>query len=138
MMLLFKSFKCLFVAFLLLLASPTTLSHGQEYQFMNGTNQGALMCVPCCTTTAIQTWITTKSKFENQLRHCRLPTAGFFTFLYYSYCLQLFNCIESSADHCLPTQGHCLRHAPLSGWNRSAHTLKQSAQFWHKVWSDYR
>ena len=31
---------------------------------------------------------------------------------------------------------HCLRYAPLPGWNRSAHTLKQSAQFWHKVWSD--
>ena len=50
--------------------------------------------------------------------------------------MQLFNCIESSADLCLPTQGHRLRHGPLSGWNRSAHTLKQSAQFWHKVWSD--
>ena len=33
-------------------------------------------------------------------------------------------------------QGHSLRYAPLSGWTRSAHTLKQSAQFWHKVWSD--
>ena len=42
-MLLFKRFKCLFVAFLLLSA----------YQFMNGNNQGALMCVPCCTITLI-------------------------------------------------------------------------------------
>ena len=41
--------------------------------------------------------------------------------------------IESSAVLCLPTQGHSLQYAPLSGWNRSAHTLKQSAQFWHKV-----
>lgn len=75
-MLLFKHFKCFFVAFLLLSASPTTLSHDQEYQFLNGNNQRALMCVPCCTITlvamilflsfivthsyvAIQTWITT-------------------------------------------------------------------------------
>ena len=43
------------------------------------------------------------------------------------------DCIESSAVLCLPTQGHSLQYAPLSGWNRSAHTLKQSAQFWHKV-----
>ena len=52
-MLLFKRFKCLFVAFLLLSASPTNLSHDQEYQFMNGNNQGALMCIPCCTITLI-------------------------------------------------------------------------------------
>ena len=52
-MLLFKRFKCLFVVFLLLSASPTTFSHDQEYQFMNGNNQGALMCVPCCTITLV-------------------------------------------------------------------------------------
>ena len=38
-MFLVKRFKCLLVAFLLLSASPTTLSHGQEYQSMIGANQ---------------------------------------------------------------------------------------------------
>ena len=52
-MLLFKRFKYLFVVFLLLWASPTTSSHDQEYQFMNRNNQGALMCVPCCTITLV-------------------------------------------------------------------------------------
>ena len=75
-------------------------------------------------------------EFPNDIFHCCDPDCTTHHFDIDSYCVQLFNCIESSADLCLPTQGHRLRHGPLSGWNRSAHTLKQSAQFWHKLWSD--
>jgi len=77
-MFLVKHFKCLLVAFLLLSASPTTLSHGQEYQSANGANQRAPICVAYCTITlvamimlvcflvthsyaATQTWITTST-----------------------------------------------------------------------------
>ena len=75
-------------------------------------------------------------EFPNDILNCCDPDCTVHHVDLDSYCVQLINCIESSAVLCLPTQGHCLRYAPLSGWNRSAHTLKQSAQFWHKVWSD--
>jgi len=85
-MFLVKRFKCLLVAFLLLSASPTTLSHGQEYQSTNGANQRVPMCVACCTITlvamillvcflvthpyaATQTWITTSGCMCRFLRH---------------------------------------------------------------------
>ena len=75
-------------------------------------------------------------EFSNDILHCCDPDCTIHHVDLDSYCVQRFNCIESSAVLCLPTQGHCLRYAPLPSWNRSALTLKQSAQFWHKVWSD--
>ena len=52
-MLLLKRFESLFVAFLLLSASPTTLSHDQDHQFMDGDYHGAQMSVACCTITLV-------------------------------------------------------------------------------------
>ena len=46
-------FQVPFVAFLLFQQVLQHLSHDQEYQFMNGTNRGVLMCVPCCTITLV-------------------------------------------------------------------------------------
>ena len=54
-----------------------------------------------------------------------------------SYCRQLLNSIAAAADLCLPKQHHS-GHSPssLSGWNNATLSLKQSARFWHKVWTE--
>ena len=44
--------------------------------------------------------------------------------------------IAAAADLCLPKHHQCQRHSPLSGWNVAALFLKQSAHFWHKVWTE--
>ena len=54
-----------------------------------------------------------------------------------SYCEQLFNSVPTAADLCLPkyrVNGHT--SCSLSGWNSGTRPLKQSANFWHKVWSE--
>ena len=52
------------------------------------------------------------------------------------YCLEPFNCVKAAADLYLPKYCNHHRTSPLSGWNISAQSLKESAYFWHKVWSD--
>ena len=48
---------------------------------------------------------------------------------------QILECLLRGSCLCLP-QVKKHRHT-IPGWNVRAHSLKQSAMFWHKVWSEF-
>ena len=102
-MFLVKRFKCLLVAFLLLSASPTTLSHCQEYQSMNGANQRAPMCVACCTITLVAMilivcfWSLTRMQ-PLKLEWLYVSVPQTFIYYYYYYCFTAYSKLEHKQE----------------------------------------
>ena len=109
-MFLVKRFKCLLVAFLLLSASPTTLSHCQEYQSTNGANQRAPMCIACCTITLVAMilivcfWSLTRMQ---PLKLGSLPVVAcvsssdiyyYYYYYYYYYCFTAYSKLEHKQE----------------------------------------
>ena len=81
--------------------------------------------------------VTTLPEFPSEIFNCCDTDCTSHQSMLNSYCEQLFNSISTAADLCLSKHrgsGHTTRS--LSGWNNGAHFLKQSANFWHKVWNE--
>ena len=49
-------------------------------------------------------------------------------------CTQLLDCLAVGANLCLPKSRS--KSSAVPGWNIQAHSLRQSANFWHKLWCD--
>ena len=50
-------------------------------------------------------------------------------------CSQLFQCISNAADLCFPKVTSRTRRQRIPGWNGAAHSLRETASFWHRLWS---
>ena len=80
---------------------------------------------------------TTLPKFPSEVLNCCDPDCTSHHLMLNFYYKQLLNSIAAAADLCLPKQHHSGRSpSSLSGWNNATLSLKQSARFWHKVWTE--
>ena len=71
--------------------------------------------------------------FPDDLVECCDPNCEVHFQLLDTLCSQILDCLQRGSCSCLPkVRKH--RHL-IPGWNARAHSLKQSAVFWHKVWS---
>ena len=50
-------------------------------------------------------------------------------------CSQLFQCISNAADLCFPKVTSRARRQRIPGWNGAARSLRETASFWHRLWS---
>ena len=81
--------------------------------------------------------VSTLPEFSSDIFNCCDTDCTAHQSMLNSYCEQLFNSVSTAADLCLPNyrvSGRTSRS--LSGWNSGTHSLKKSANFWHKVWSE--
>ena len=109
-MLLLKRFKYLFVAFLLLSASPTTLSHDQDYQFMDGDYHGVQMSVACCTITLVtmillvcflvtHAYMTIQTGITTSRYMCRFLERLLVAFVIIGTCTLIDSLLDDSSSH---------------------------------------